>query len=114
MKTNVSNNLTKFYTKPEIATYCVSLFQNHFNITKNDLIIEPSKENGSFLLSLNKINCKKCYLDIVPENKQVFKQDFLKYNIDRNKNKIHVINNPLFSKRSSMTLKFIKTCSYFC
>ena len=112
-KISVSSNLDKFYTKPEIATCCVSHFRNHIKVTKNDLIIEPSAGNGSFLLSLNKINCKKCYLDVIPENEQILQQNFLKYSAIKSKNKIHVIGNPPFGKQSSMAIKFIKHAATF-
>jgi hypothetical protein len=36
----------KFYTKPDIAEECVSLFARTIKIYKNDLIIEPSAGNG--------------------------------------------------------------------
>lgn len=112
-RSGVSSSLDKFYTKPEIAAQCVSHFRNYFNVMKNDLIIEPSAGNGSFLLSLNKINCRKCYLDINPENEQILQQDFLKYSTAKSKNKIYVIGNPPFGRQSSMAIKFIKHAATF-
>jgi len=108
-----TNKWDKFYTKPEIASYCVTLFKKYFNLTKNDLIIEPSAGNGSFLKSLNKINCRKYYSDIVPENNQIIKQDFLKFTISKINYKIHVIGNPPFGKQSSTAIKFIKHATIF-
>ena len=108
-----TNKLDKFYTNPEIASYCVTLFKKYFNLTKNDLIIEPSAGNGSFLESLNKINCRKCYLDIAPENNQIIEQDFLKFTVSKTKYKIHVIGNPPFGKQSSTAIKFIKHATIF-
>ena len=113
IKTSKLNKLDKFYTKPEIANYCVVLFKKHFNLSENDLIIEPSAGNGSFLKSLNKINCKKCYLDIAPENTQILQQDFLKYHVSKTSNKIHVIGNPPFGKQASTAIKFIKHAAIF-
>ena len=107
------NELNKFYTKPETARYCVTLFKKYFTITKNDLIIEPSAGNGSFLESLSRINCKKCYLDIAPENDQILKQDFLKYTVYKTNYKIHVIGNPPFGKQSSTAIRFINHAATF-
>lgn len=113
IKVSKTNKLDKFYTKPEIAGYCVTLFKKYFNLTKNDLIIEPSAGNGSFLESLNKINCRKCYLDIAPENDQIIEQDFLKFTVSKTNYKIHVIGNPPFGSQSSTAIKFIKHATIF-
>lgn len=108
-----TKRLDKFYTKPQIANYCVTLFKKYFKITQNDLIIEPSAGNGSFLESLDLIDCKKCYLDIAPESNQILEQDFLKYIVSKTNYKIHVIGNPPFGKQSSTAIKFIKHASTF-
>lgn len=113
LKVSRIDKLDKFYTKSEIASHCVTLFRKYFNLTKNDLIIEPSAGNGSFLESLNKIKCKKCYLDIYPENYQIIKQNFLKFTIPKTNGKIHVIGNPPFGRQSSIAIKFIKHAAVF-
>lgn len=63
--------------------------------------------------SLNKIDWKKCYLDIFPEDKQILQQNFLNYRVIKKKSKIHVIGNPPFGKQSSMAIKFIKHAANF-
>lgn len=68
----------KFYTKPNIAEKCVSLFARTIKIYKNDLIIEPSAGNGGFVNALNRFNCNKTFIDISPENNRIDKCDFLK------------------------------------
>jgi hypothetical protein len=83
IKTNVFKkqhvfNLDKFYTKPSIAELCVSVFVSSVKTQNQDLIIEPSAGNGSFLPSLEAIKCSKTLIDIVPENNRITQVDFLK------------------------------------
>ena len=49
------NPIDKFYTKPAIAQLCIDLVQKHINISPDDLIIEPSAGNGSFIVWIKKI-----------------------------------------------------------
>jgi len=46
-------------------------------IKEQDLIVEPSAGDGSFIKVLKKINCNKIFLDIAPENKQIKQANFL-------------------------------------
>ena len=52
-------------------------FYKHVNIKKQDVIVEPSAGNGSFLKALRKLNCDKVFIDIVPECEQITQADFL-------------------------------------
>ena len=103
----------KFYTKPDVAELCVSTFTKHVNIKKQDVIVEPSAGNGSFLKPLRKLNCDKVFIDIDPECEQITQADFLTWKPDNNKGHIHVIGNPPFGKQSTICLKFIKHASSF-
>jgi hypothetical protein len=111
--------LDKYYTKNNVSKYCCNLVNKYIKIDyENDLIIEPSAGNGSFIKWIDKICKNKLYLDICPENDMIIKQDYLKYKYDNikfnNINKIHVIGNPPFGFRSSMAIKFIKKSCEFC
>lgn len=70
-------SLDKFYTKPGVAQMCVDTFLNSVQISSNDLIVEPSAGNGSFILPLEKVNCAKKFIDITPENNRIEQADFL-------------------------------------
>jgi hypothetical protein len=72
-----STALDKFYTKPEIAEYCVGVFSSNVEIKTQDLIVEPSAGSGSFIKMTEKFNCNKIFLDIAPENKQIKQANFL-------------------------------------
>lgn len=52
-------SLDKFYTNRDIVNLCYDVIKTHIDIDKNDLIIEPSAGNGSF------INIIKNYLIII-------------------------------------------------
>ena len=108
------NSYDQFYTNLDIAKQCI----DSIDITKYDVVIEPSAGNGSFY---NQINHKyKIGFDIKPECDGVHKQDFLKYkhpftsknlsfmesNLNR-KPKILTIGNPPWGVRGQLALEFI-------
>ena len=47
------------------------------NISSNDLIIEPSAGNGSFIKCIKEISNNYKFYDLQPENNEINKQDFL-------------------------------------
>ena len=67
----------KFYTKPKISKFCVDIFTSNILIKEQDLIVEPSAGNGSFIEPLSKIKCEKIFLDIAPENVKINQFNFL-------------------------------------
>lgn len=110
------NTIDKYYTKTSIAEQCVNLIKIHLNISKNDLIIEPSAGNGSFISHIKQLSNNYIFYDIEPDNEEIIKQDFLEFDYTLLKTKykkIHVIGNPPFGRQSSMAIKFIKLCCEF-
>jgi len=105
----------KFYTKINIVEKIIKTTLNYIDISyENDLIIEPSAGNGSFLNAIEKIVKNKIYLDIEPEHEKIIKQDFLTFEQELNINgKIHIIGNPPFGRQSSFAKKFIKKSCQF-
>lgn len=111
------NTIDKFYTNPNIAKICIKLIKKFLNINENDLIIEPSAGNGSFIKFIKQLSNNYKFYDIEPDNKEIIKQDYLKLDFDKFKNKykkIHVIGNPPFGRQSSLAIKFIKKSCNFC
>jgi len=91
--------------------------KKHVQICENDLIIEPSAGNGSFISGIKQMTNNFIFYDLEPENIEIIKQDYLLCNIDEFKNKkcnIHVIGNPPFGRQSSLAIKFIKKSAEFC
>jgi hypothetical protein len=112
--------IDKFYTNSDIVNNCIDLVKKNVSFEKNDLIIEPSAGNGSFIYNIEDIcikeNITSLYYDIEPENEKIIKQDFLlldTLNLEQKYNNIHVIGNPPFGRQSSFAIKFIKKCCLF-
>jgi hypothetical protein len=110
------NTVDKYYTKQEITEDCKNQIIQNIDIKKNDLIIEPSAGNGSFIKIIKEISNNYKFYDLIPENDEIIKQDFL--TLDINKiiepyDKIHIIGNPPFGRQSSLAIKFIKQCCKF-
>ena len=111
------NIIDKYYTKNIIAELCIEYIKENIKIDVNDLIIEPSAGNGSFIKGIKSLTNNYKFYDIEPENNEIIKQDFLQYSIDNfpvgDVNKIHIIGNPPFGRQSSLAIQFIKKCCEF-
>lgn len=101
------NTIDKFYTNQDAVKFCINLFKKHINISKNDLIVEPSAGNGSFIGEIKILVDNYYFFDIKPENKEIMKKDFLKTE-KFNFQKKHCLGNPPFGRQSSLAIKFIK------
>jgi predicted RNA methylase len=110
------NTIDKYYTKPSVVKQCIKLVKKYINISNNDLIIEPSAGNGSFIDGIKNISSNYKFYDLEPEHDEVLKQDFLEFDykeLQQQFSNIHIIGNPPFGRQSSMTIKFIKKCCLF-
>lgn len=106
----------KYYTKNDIVEICKKEIKKYLKIKKNDIIIEPSAGNGSFINMIKDLTNNYYFYDIIPENDKIIKQDFLTFNYTKikvNNNKIHIIGNPPFGRQSSLAIQFIKKCCEF-
>jgi predicted RNA methylase len=118
------NPIDKYYTKLCVVDFCLQHVKKYINITKNDLIIEPSAGNGAFIPGIKTLTENYLFYDLEPEleNSEIVKQDYLNLdlkNINNNNtnnksNKIHIIGNPPFGRQSSSAIKFIKKSCEFC
>ena len=114
------NSIDKFYTKKEVAMYCINLFKEYVAPNNDDLIIEPSAGNGGFIDAIKSLKCNYEFYDLEPEHEEIVKQDYLLYNTTNNNNnnnntqKIHIVGNPPFGRQSSLAIKFIKKSCEFC
>ena len=109
--------MDKFYTKNFISQICVNHMLQFLSFDDNELLIEPSAGDGSFIEPLREVGIKKIFYDIEPEHKDVIKQDFLTLdvsNLQENYRKIHIVGNPPFGRQSSLAIKFIKRSCTFC
>jgi hypothetical protein len=111
------NTIDKFYTRDNIVKICINSIKHYINIDINDLIIEPSAGNGSFIKEIKSLTNNFIFFDIEPDNEEIIKQDYLLFDYDNIKNdfnKIHIIGNPPFGRQSSLANKFIKKSCEFC
>ena len=115
------NVIDKFYTKKEVAMYCINLFKEYVAPNNDDIIIEPSAGNGAFIDAIKSLKCDYEFYDLEPEHEEIVKQDYLLYNTNNNNNnnnnntqKIHIVGNPPFGRQSSLAIKFIKKSCEFC
>ena len=115
------NVIDKFYTKKEVAMYCINLFKEYVAPNNDDIIIEPSAGNGAFIDAIKSLKCDYEFYDLEPEHEEIVKQDYLLYNTNNNNNnnnnntqKIHIVGNPPFGRQSSLAIKFIKKSCHFC
>ena len=110
------NTIDKFYTSDKTVKECMKHIGEHININKDDdLCIEPSAGNGSFINCIKTMFTNYQFYDIEPENDEIIKQDYLTLDFHTlNKwKKIHAVGNPPFGRQSSLAIKFIKrTCKY--
>jgi len=112
------HTIDKFYTRNTVVELCMGLVNANLQIhPQNDVIIEPSAGNGSFIAGIKSITNHFKFYDVEPENEEISKQDYLTYDYSALKNdfqKIHIIGNPPFGRQSSMAIKFIKKSCEFC
>jgi hypothetical protein len=111
------NIIDKFYTKDIVVEFCLNFVKKYIQINTNDLILEPSAGNGSFIKGIKSITNNFKFYDLEPDNEEIIKQDYLLYDYDNIKkiySKIHIIGNPPFGRQSSLAIKFIKKSCEFC
>ena len=111
------NTIDKYYTKDSVAELCLNLIKKYIQINTDDLIIEPSAGNGSFITGIKSITSNFKFYDLEPQHDEIIKQDYLLYEygiVKETFTKIHVIGNPPFGRQSSLAIKFIKKSCKFC
>jgi hypothetical protein len=111
------NIIDKYYTKSDVVDLCINHVKTYIQITPNDLMIEPSAGNGSFITGIKSLVSNFKFYDLEPDNDEIIKQDYLLYDygiIKETFSKIHIIGNPPFGRQSSIAIKFIKKSCEFC
>ena len=51
--------IDKFYTKEDTVNKCYTIINENLNISKDDLIIEPSAGDGAFINCIKKLSNKE-------------------------------------------------------
>lgn len=110
------NTIDKYYTDLSYVTKCIENIKNYLSIQKDEIIVEPSAGNGSFINDIKSITCEYKFYDIEPEHHEILKQDYLLLDTSQFVGKyksIHVIGNPPFGRQASLASKFIKKSCEF-
>ncbi len=107
------NTVDKYYTKKTVVDECIKIIKKTKIISNNDLIIEPSAGDGSFINGIKSLSNNYKFFDIEPDNDEIIKMDFLNYDNNNINNNIHIIGNPPFGRQASSAIKFIKKCCEF-
>lgn len=111
------NTIDKYYTKDVVVEKCIDVLKKTIEINEDDLIIEPSAGNGSFIQGIKSLTKNNLFYDLEPENEEITKQDYLLYDygdVKKTFKKIHILGNPPFGRQSSLAIKFIKKSCEFC
>jgi hypothetical protein len=111
------DTIDKFYTNPAVAKECFNHILQHIQINfGEDLIIEPSAGNGSFIPEIMNRCQNTLFYDIQPEHELIKKANYLLLDLSAKLvtlRKIHVIGNPPFGRQSSLAIQFIKKSALF-
>jgi len=103
------DDLDRFYTKPEV----VDRLLKEVDVSKYDVIIEPSAGSGSWSNKL--VGCVS--IDIAPAHDNITQGDFLSEDISfdhiKEDKKIIVIGNPPFGRQSKLAKRFINKSAEF-
>ena len=105
------NTIDKYYTKDIVVEMCLNLVKKYIHLNTDDLIVEPSAGNGSFITGIKSLSSNFRFYDLEPDNNEIIKQDYLLFDygsIKETFSKIHIIGNPPFGRQSSLAIKFIK------
>lgn len=111
------NTIDKYYTKNNVVELCLNAFKEHVQVNSDDLIIEPSAGNGSFITGIKSMINNFKFYDLEPDNDEIIKQDYLLFDYNLIKgtfDRVHIIGNPPFGRQSSLAIKFIKKSCEFC
>jgi len=106
------NIIDKFYTKDTVVTMCIEAIRQNL-VIGDELVIEPSAGNGSFIRGIQSLSNHSIFYDLEPEHEDIVKQDYLQYK-HQDTRKTHVVGNPPFGRQSSLAIKFIKHSCQFC
>lgn len=105
----------EYFTDPEISKMFILDIDDMFDLTKYDIILEPSAGSGNILEHLPKEN--RIGLDIDPKIDEVIKTDFFDWEppgwepLFGETPRIITIGNPPFGRNSDLALKFFHHAS---
>ena len=73
------NTIDKYYTSSSVVEQCMEFITKYIDISSDDLCIEPSAGNGSFIKYIKQIFTNYKFYDLEPDHGEIVKQDYLKF-----------------------------------
>ena len=73
----------KYYTSNEAVALCMSHIQTHIQISPDDICIEPSAGDGSFINAIKSAFAHHRFYDLEPAHSEVEMQDYLSFEFVR-------------------------------
>ena len=104
------NIIDKFYTTEATVNKCMSLVKKHIVIEDNDLCIEPSAGDGSFIKLIKRMFKNYIFYDIKPDHKEIIEKDYLC--IDKNCKKCNEYNKIKNDNDKNTTFTMEWDCPY--
>ena len=105
-----SRDLDQFYTNPVYAKHFLGIIQQHLDLSKADVHLEPSAGSGNFYNLLDPT--KRVGLDLDPQAAGIVAQDFFTWQAPTG-SRVITIGNPPFGKNSSLAVKFFNHAAKF-
>ena len=65
------NTIDKYYTKDSVVELCLNLVRKYIQINPDDLIIEPSAGNGSFITGIKSLASNFKFYDLEPTRERL-------------------------------------------
>lgn len=114
-KTDNIYQFDQFFTKPEIAEFCIKKVNEISLLDDFDLIIEPSAGNGNFynLLPASKRIGIELDNDLCSIYTEYLNKSFFDYSLDNDQAKILVIGNPPFGTQNNLSVDFFNHAALF-
>ena len=95
------HELDKYYTREHVVVQCMQ----SLDLSRYDLVIEPSAGAGAFVRHLQHDNV--IAFDIAPEGRDILQQDWLCYRIEPRYTSVLIVGNPPFGINHNLSDAFI-------
>ena len=97
--------LDKYYTSDEVVEKCWSILKETIDLNNITEIIESSAGGGAWIDKIKETGISYKAYDILPEHKEVIKQDFLELYLDYKPGRL-IGFNPPFGRSNNLSRKF--------
>ncbi len=104
----VGQALDQYFTRPHVVRKCL---EQLCDLSRYDLIIEPSAGSGTFLTAVEHHN--KVGIDIDPQHSSIVKADWFDFDLDSAHKNVLVFGNPPYGRYHALSKAFIQHAMAF-